>query len=429
MVNGPDDENDLAPIIIKLLPDAMAKTTGVSASVTTGAAQTHLFEKTSTGWKLVSGALPEFASQIQLGIEAVKFADTDWDGFVTVTVDVLGPKQSSIASQQVRMRVAPWIMLPNSAKTQVLYLAWQTFRLRPDINKVLEAAGLPDAQASSPPGQDIWFQDTMEIGYTQLPGKPAMHVVMNGQRPNAADILAITLLAPNFGFISVGTPRQPANDEDYWMDWMGNLEVTHAVPGYPLGRIYYGRSDRTTFHPTIVKFLEAQEVQKPFSVYVNWLLLQQAEEVMTFLPDKNGKAKMIIVSPAAANAVMGSGYDAANQQIQKYIDDDIALAKTELGLTDDDIIQLPTLFSGSGTDYATNWSNPVNAVYIDGTLMVGATNTPAAVKADVEKKLGAIGVRVAWVDDSEYELYAGNVHSATNTTKTPLCASFADCLP
>jgi protein-arginine deiminase len=429
VVNGPDDENDLAPIIIKLLPDAMAKTTGVSASVTMGATQTHLFEKTSTGWKLVSGALPEFASQIQLGIEAVKFADTDWDGFVTVTVDVLGPKQSSIASQQVRMRVAPWIMLPNSAKTQVLYLSSQTSRLRPDINKVLEAAGLPDAQASSPPGQDIWFQDTMEIGYTQLPGKPAMHVVMNGQRPNAADILAITLLAPNFGFISVGTPRQPANDEDYWMDWMSNLDVTHAVPGYPLGRIYYGRSDRTTFHPTIVKFLEAQEVQKPFSVYVNWLLTQQVDDVMTFVSDKSGRAKMIIVSPAAANAVMGLGYDAANQQIQKYIDDDIALAKTELGLTDDDIIQLPTFFSGSGTDYATNWSNPVNAVYIDGTLMVGATNTPAAVKAEVEKKLGAIGVRVAWVDASEYELYGGNVHSATNTTKTPLCASFADCLP
>ncbi len=429
VVNGPDDENDLAPIIIKLPPDTMAKTTGVSASVTTGAAQTHLFEKTSTGWKLVSGALPEFASQIELGIEAVKFADTDWDGFVTVTVDVLGPKQSSIASQQVKMRVAPWIMLPNSAKTEVLYISSQTSRLRPDINKVLEAAGLPDAQVSSPPDQDIWFQDTMEIGYTQLPGRPAMHVVMNGQRPNAADNLAITLLAPNFGFISVGTPRQTANDEDYWMDWMSNLDVTHPVPGYPLGRIYYGRSDRTTFQPAIVGFLEAQEVQKPFSVYVNWLLSQQADEVMTFVPDKNGKAKMIIVSPAAANAVMGSGYDAANQQIQKYIDDDIALAKTELGLTDDDIIQFPTFFSGSGTDYATNWSNPVNAVYIDGTLMVGATNTPAAVKADIEKKLATIGVRAAWVDDSEYDPYGGNVHSATNTTRIPVCASFSDCLP
>jgi protein-arginine deiminase len=429
VVNGPGDENDLAPILVKLAPDTMARTTGVSASVTAGAAQSHLFEKTSTGWKLVDGALPEIASEIQLGIEAVRFADTDFDGFVTVTVEVLGPKQSSIASQQVRMRVAPWIMLPNSAKTETLYISSTTSRLRPDINKALAAAGLPDARASSPPGQDIWFQDTMEIGYTQLPGRPPMHVAMNGQRPNASDNLAITLLAPDFGFVSVGAPRPPADPEDYFMDWMSNLEVTHPVPGYPLGRIYYGRSDRTTFQPTIVKFLEAQEVQAPFALYVNWLVSQQVDEVMTFIPDENGKAKMLIVSPAAGSAVTGSGYDAGNQQIQRYIDDDIALAKAELGLGDDDIIRFPALFSGGGTEYASTWANPVNAVYVNGTLMIGATNTPAAAKADIEKKLGAIGVQAAWVDDSEYDPYGGNVHAAINAARTPLCRNFTDCLP
>jgi protein-arginine deiminase len=428
VVNGPNDEKDLAPIIIKLAPDIMAKTTAVAASVNTGTAQTHLFENTTGGWKLVSGSLSELASEIQLGIEAVKFADTVWDGFVTVTVDVLGPKQASIASQQVRMRVAPWIMLPNSAKTRVLYISSQTSRLRTDVGKVLAAAGLPDAQASSPPGQDIWFQDTMEIGYTQLPGRPAMYVAMNGQRPNASDNLAITLLGQDFGFISIGTPRQPADAEDYFIDWMSNLDVTHPVPGYPLGRIYYGSSDRTTFQPSIVEFLEAQEVQAPFSLDVNWLLLQQVDEIMTFVPDQNGKAKMLIVSPAAASAVMGSGFDAGNQRIQGYIDDDITLAKAQLGLSDDDIVRFPAFFSGGGTEYATLWANPVNAVYLDGTLMIGATNTPAAVKVDIESKLGAIGIRAAWVDDSEYDPYGGNVHSATNTARLPLCASFTDCL-
>lgn len=428
VVNGTNDENDLAAIFIELSPETLAKTTSIVARATAGAAQIHLFEKTSGGWVLVGEPLQGTTARIELGIEALCFADADWDGFVTVTVEVLGPRQSNIASQQVKMRVAPWLMLPNSARTELLYMSSSPSRLRSDINKVLAGAGLPDAQTSSPPGQDIWLQDTMEIGYTQLPGRPAMHVVMNAQRPNASDNVAPTLLAPDFGFISVGAPRQPANDEDYWMDWMGNLEVTHPVPGYPLGRIYYGRSERTTFHPTIVKFLEAQEVQKPFSVYVDWLLLQQADELMTFLPDQNGEAKMIIVSPAAANVVMGSGYDAANQQIQKYIDDEIALAKTELSLADEDIIPLPTLFSGSGTDFAPTWSNPVNAAYIDGTLMVGATNTPAAVRADIEMRLGAIGVRVAWVDDSECAPWVGYVHSATNTTRSPLCPSFTECL-
>ena len=213
------------------------------------------------------------------------------------------------------------------------------------------------------------------------------------------------------------------------MDWMGNLEVTHPVPGYPLGRIYYGKSDRTTFHPTILEFLEAQRVQKPFSVYTNWLLIQHVDEIMNFLPDESGKAKMIIVSPAAASAVTGSALDSGNQQIQTYIDAEIAKAKTELGLTDSDIIQLPTVFEGSGTDYGPTWSNPVNSVLAGNTFMIGDTGTPNSVKMAIEQRLGAIGIDVAWVNDSEYHPGGGNVHCGTNTKKTPVCANFAACLP
>jgi protein-arginine deiminase len=424
VVNGSNDEKDLARILIQVPADA----SGISVSVTAGAAQVRLFEKTSSGWKSVTGALSQVAAPIELGIEANQFADANWDGLATIRVDLSGPGPSSSASQQVKMRVAPWIMLPQSAKTELLYLSSTTSNLRADLDKALESAGLPRAVASNPGRQDIWFQDTMEIGYTQLPGKAPMHVVMKAQRPNASDDVAITLLAADFGYISVGTPRQPADEEDHWMDWMGNLEVTHPVPGYPLGRIYYGKSDRTTFHPTILKFLEAQQVQKPFAVNTEWLLIQHVDEVLNFLPDKDGKAKMIIASPEAANTVMGSGYDSANRQIQTYIDEEIARAKTELGLTDDDIIQLPTFFDNA-TDAGPRWSNPVNSVLAGSTFMIGETNTPASVKSDVEQKLGAIGIRVAWVDDGEYHPGGGNVHCGTNTKKTPVCANFTACLP
>lgn len=429
VVNGTEDEADLARIVVSISSDAMTKAAGVSATVTTGVAETHLFEKTGSSWKLVSGALSQVAAQIELGLEAIRFADTDWDGFATVKVDLLDAAKTIIASEQVKLHVAPWIMLPNSAKTELLYISSTTSRLRPDLDKVLQSAGLPDAVASNPSGQDIWFQDTMEIGYTQLPGKPPMHVVMKAQRPNASDNVAITLLAPNFGFISIGAPRNPPSEEDHWIDWMGDLEVSHPVPDYPLGRIYYGKSSRTTFQPTIVKFLEAQAVQKPFALMTEWLIIQHVDEIVSFLPDKEGKAKMLIVSPAAANTVMGSGYDSGNQQIQKYIDEDIALFKTELGLTDNDILPIPTFFGGSGTNYAPIWSNPVNSVYINGTFVMGKTDTPAAIKTDIEKRLDAIGVKAAWVDDAEYDMGMGNVHCATNTKKTPLCKSFTDCLP
>jgi hypothetical protein len=107
VVNGTSDENDLAAILIELSPETLAKTTSIVARVTAGTAQTHLFEKTSGGWVLVGEALQGITARIQLGIEALRFADADWDGFVTVTVEVLGPRQSSTASQHVKMRVAP----------------------------------------------------------------------------------------------------------------------------------------------------------------------------------------------------------------------------------------------------------------------------------------------------------------------------------
>jgi len=90
--------------------------------------------------------------------------------------------------------------------------------------------------------------------------------------------------------------------------------------------------------------------------------------------------------------------------------------------------QIPTFVSGSGTSYAPIWSNPVNSVYVNGTFMMGKTDTPAAIKTDIEKKLNAIGVEAAWVDDSEYDVGMGNVHCATNTKRTPVCPGFTGCL-
>lgn len=429
IVNGQSDASDLARILIHVSPELLAKAAGISVSVAMGAERIHLFEKGESGWTLVNGALSKVGARVELGVEAMQFADEGWDGFTVLEVDLLDGSSVSLASQQVKMRVAPWIMLPNSAKTELLYISSETSALRPELNQVLTSKGLPEALASSPGSQDIWFQDTMEIGYTQLPGSPPLHVVMEAQRPNASDDVAVTLLAPDFGFISIGSPRQPGDEEDHWMDWMGNVEVSHPVPGHPLGRIYYGYSSRTTFHPTIVKFLEAQEVQKPFKINTEWLVIQHVDEVMNFVPDQNGKAKMYIAAPAAADAVLGSGYDAGNQQLQQYIDETIAVAKTELGLSDSDILLLPTFFEGSGSDWAPQWSSPTNGVYVNGTLVIGDTYTPDEVKADIEQKLSAIGVDVAWVNDGEYHPGGGNVHCGTNTAKTPICLQFADCLP
>jgi protein-arginine deiminase len=426
-VNGANDEKDLARIRVKIPADALAKAKSVSATVIAGASQVHLFEKTASGWKTANGALSQTAADMELGIEGVQFAGSGWDGFASVRLDVADAQGASLGSQTIKMRVAPWIMLPNSAKTELVYVSSTTRNMRPGIDAVLTKLNLPACKASSPPSQDVWFQDTMEMGYTQVPGLPPMHVVMNAVRGNSADNLAPTLLAPDIGLITVAKTRN-LSGEDHWMDWMGDLEVTAPVPGYPLGRIYYGKSPRTTFHPDIVKFLEAQEVQKPFAVNSGWLVIQHVDEIFTFVPDKDGKGKMVIASPEAASKVTPAGYDAGNQQLQGIINEIIKSAKAELGIADSDIIPLPAYFSGNGTDFAPIWSSPVNFIHVNGTIIAGDTEMPAAIKSDIEKKLTALGLQVAWVDDSEYHSGGGNVHCGSNTKKTPVCANFADCL-
>jgi protein-arginine deiminase len=212
------------------------------------------------------------------------------------------------------------------------------------------------------------------------------------------------------------------------MDWMGNLEVTHPMPGYPLGRIYYGKSTATTFSPTIVKFLEAQELQKPFSINTEWLVIQHVDEIVNFVVDKDGKPKMIVASTSAANDVMKSGYDADQQRIQGYMDDTVAVMKKEIGITDADIVPLPVYYEGSGQDFSTKWTDPVNSIFVNGTFIIGQTSVPAAIKTNIESRFSALGIEVAWVDDASYQSGGGNVHCGTNTAKTPLCANFAECL-
>jgi protein-arginine deiminase len=432
IVNGATDERDLARVLIQVDSALLAKVTSVMVSVGSGSTHVHLFEKSGATWKPVNGPLGQVAAQAELGVEAIDFADTGWDGMVTIKADLMDGT-TLVKTQSAKLRVAPWLLLPNSAKSELVYIIGDSTgnALRADIDAVLKQKGLPACQTPTPSGQDQWYQDTMEIGYTQLPGTPPMHVVMTAQRGAVSDNVAKMLLAPDFGFISIGTVRSSSTGGiggDHWMDWMGNLEVTHPMPGYPFGRVYHGRSANTTFHPTILKFIEAQELQKPISIYTEWLFIQHVDEIISFVMAKDGRPRMLVASPAAANEVLKTGYDADQQKIQGYLDEAVATMKKEIGIADADIIPLPVYYDGSGLDFAARWSDPVNSIFINGSFLMGQTDTPAAIKTSVESKLAAVGVEPVWVDDSNYHPGGGNVHCGTNVAKTPPCPDFAQCL-
>ncbi|NXF55524.1 PADI2 deiminase, partial [Oceanites oceanicus] len=195
---------------------------------------------------------------------------------------------------------------------------------------------------------------------------------------------------PDFGYVS----REPLFEAITSLDSFGNLEVsppvTVAGKEYPLGRILIGSSfpisagRRKT--RVVRDFLYAQQVQAPVELYSDWLSVGHVDEFVTFVPTSDTKRfRMLMASPAACyklfwekqkegqgEATMfkgkGTGFASAgysgtdtkrvtinkvlsnnilvqqNQYVQCCIDWNRDVLKKELGLTEEDIIDLPALF-------------------------------------------------------------------------------------
>jgi protein-arginine deiminase len=242
------------------------------------------------------------------------------------------------------------------------------------------------------------------------------------------------------GYLEVGALRSTPGG-DAWVDWYGNLEVSPPVPGWPLGRIYYGHNTDTgmMLQPDVVAFLEAQKVQAPFWIDTSWLTIKHVDEILTFVPDSNGKPHMLVASPREAGVLYPSYYGAYNKGIQDKIDKSLhggayvvqgntitneGVLKL-LGLTAADVVELPLFY----TDGHNDWSNPINGLYIGGYFVAGETDIYQPEREVTENRIEALGMQVTWVDDTVYQKNLGNVHCATNTTRVPVVPQFAAAIP
>lgn len=439
--NGADDAEDLTPVRVELGCLAALRARFVAVSIVEGAPAARVFAETTTGFASVDGALQATSSML-LGVEANRFAGPDFDGLITLRVEARDESGALVAADEVKLRVTPWMMLPSSAAAVDVHVAsgiYNNGTFRSDLSAVATDA---DVTLASPfPAthwQEMWTQDTMEIGYTQLPGRSPLYVILQANRDH--DGHAPTLLGPDVGVIRVGTKRSLTGG-DSWADWFGNLEVSPPVEGWPLGRIYYGHNTSTgiTLDPEIVTFLEAQEVQSPFWVDTSWLLIKHVDELLTFVLSSTGEVKLLVVSPREAGLLYPSYYGPYNQGLQSKIDKALdggtyqvlgenfenpgVLAALRLDRAD--VVELPVFF----TDGAADWSNPVNALVLDDTYVLGETDIWQAERDVTEERLTSLGMTVRWVDDAAYHENLGNVHCATNATRRPVVLQFTEALP
>lgn len=470
VVNGASDLEDLAPIRIDALsgfPDGTEITVSVD-----GEAEPYVrifLDQTDTYAPLnlnASGNISDVTdanSDTTLLIEANAFAHRNWDGLVDVTVTATPPGGTAV-SDTVRMRVAPWLMLSNIQPASEVY--FREYLGRNDVMKSQLQAILPGIGATlviSPdnapyPNNNIWMQDAFEVGYTEMPGQ-RMNVVLKSNRGSSwplSNFPKDSLLAADYGWFSIGSYRSTTGGgsaPDGWLDWFGNLEVTPPLPGYPYGRIYYGYNPDTgrSLDPEIVDMLNAQELQGPaLALDTGWLLIQHVDEMVAWVPTAEGGQKILVPdtrvmydlldqwvtdgyssqpmlrvysSSETVGAFAGdSGFRNANLNLQQNrIEPMIDTLKTEWGLTEDDLIRVPSAYYSNGGAYVPSM---VNALVLNGAILVSDPHGPEPDGTDLmqayfEQSLIDAGVdlNVHYLDDWRYHTWSGNVHCATNARR------------
>jgi hypothetical protein len=141
--------------------------------------------------------------------------------------------------------------------------------------------------------QNQWFQDHVEIGYTERPGGPKTQVVFRlpywRGTTDENPIWPMThLLANDVGVFQLGVSLGGGSG-----DFGGNLEVLPPNPTAPAGRIVMGNRGSTK----LPEFLTSQEIQTPIiDLPVEWLELGHVDEVVSLL----ARGQVALADPATA---------------------------------------------------------------------------------------------------------------------------------
>ena len=470
VVNGPNDLLDLAPALIRQVPQLKDGGT-LSISVSEAARPyVHIFYKDGSDYVFVENndgqEIPLRLlknGDVELRLEANSYACPSWDGKAEVTAVLGSPGDTQ--SDSVQLKVAPFIMLSAVQPALRIYVRdypGKNERFIQSLKEITAQIGV-ELKIIGPgtyPPWEIWLQDVMEIGYSKTPlrGNP---VVLKANRGSPLDDMPEKeMLGPDHGWFQCGEFRPEMGGGrrgDGWLDWYGNLEVTPPLPGQPFGRIFYGydKSTGNSLNPQIVRMLEAQGVQAPLiKINTGWLLIKHVDEIFNFVPalGKAGKGFKLLVPDAALTYRLLDGWNAegkgnlpilkevtANETIASFekkqelrdfnfrlqreeIEQSIGEMKSAIGIDESDIIRIPALFEKYENYAPALMPNMVNAAFMNGHLLMADPRGPIENQKDLVQEyvrglLSKEGVEVHFVDDLAYHNRGGNVHCATNVTR------------
>jgi protein-arginine deiminase len=425
-----------------------------------------------TGEELQKGA--------RFALEALTLVEeTAWDGVFAVRLTVDDPgraKDAEPLADLVQLRVAPLLLQHDIAPTEELFYTeagQYTASLVEGILAASQPLGLPLTGIDTPDG-DIWAQDYFDVGYHGKPGPNGtvhgMKIVIRSAQPDrdAGEAAVEQLRGPDFGVL-FKHGDEPASEHAYSMNSFGNWSV---IPPYdkggesfPLGRNLWGAtgSPRSSPDPVFEELVRAQKVQPEITVDSSWLVVGHVDEFVSFVKTNTPRGwTMLAADPTMAREMLrgletsGMGGEkmfkgkqtldwrnrryvpaeiaiaevladadlmAASQRSQARIDRGVAKLKEEIGLSDDEIVSMPFLMEESFGGAIAYQPGTVNLLHFDGHAVIPDPFGPHrngvdAFKADLDMRLGALGVKVFYADDWDtFHLGGGEVHCGTNAKR------------
>ncbi|MFJ6657766.1 protein-arginine deiminase domain-containing protein [Streptomyces sp. NPDC091377] len=399
IVNGAADARDLAKVRSVPQPGVAANATGTVKAVGAGASKARVFVKRSGAWKQLRAGdrltAGELRRGVELGVEAkdVMRDAAVWDGRITLRLAV--SQNGATSSDQVTLRVAPVLThhhLQRAKQVMVTETAGDREQRKfvKRLGEIVRAAGINKPLGKFTKYGDIWAQDFFEPGYTAMPGpggKPqTMRVLIRSAQPDreAGRELYEKLRGPGVAVVQVA--NSPRSGE-WSLNSMGNLETIpphrHAGKDFPAGRIIMGQRKDSGAKPAkkMTDFLRAQGMQSPLLLDTSWLEVGHVDEFIQFLPadtprgwrvgiadpdagldllrkaqrEGHGAKRMFSIPsqgrdrPAPKDTiddVLGSQeFLAGNRHAAERIKANLEIIKRETGVTDAEIVRVPSLYS------------------------------------------------------------------------------------
>ena len=399
----------------------------------------------------------------------------DYDTVATLTLTARNAGGSVIATDEVTLRAAPLIINHHVQPAEHVWAVRvnaQGYTNLPFINAYAAALGSDFTAVDGPSyGWDVWIQDEFEFATLTGNDGQRIDVVIDSIRDRGLDDYAEdALVGPDVIADTWGNPFQATSYDSF-----GNLEASPPVTvgnvEYPFGRIYYGRIGNQGINTQIANFLQSQSVQAPFQLPTHWLCVGHVDEFSSFVPDSSSPKgfKLLISDVPSAYAILDGmsattsltrygqdhGYatvgalrsDAAlrtlNNALQSdYLNPIVETFKSELGLTEADIVRVPSLFeavSGCGGRVAALVPGMVNLIVAntDGQNThvfipdpYFRTNTASQAGdpfiADFAARMPG-DLTLHFVDNWDvYHLGLGEVHCGTNVQRTPQAQWWTD---